>query len=204
MKKAPEHSSPSWGPTTKLVVALTLAAIIIGLVIQFHGIIAPLLMALVLAYLLNPDRGLSAADLAYVLVRVGHPYLPCALPDRDWHPHLGWSWPGSADREPGFHCPLQPHPASGLHPESVRKVISVRTVRPGFHPPGHARAEHAAARDHSARARQHRHARRRHGRQCGAVPGLGALRPSHLVLRSGGKRRRSWSPRAGQHSRLCG
>ncbi len=57
MQQTPEHSSPSWGPTTKLVVALTLAAIIIGLVIQFHGIIAPLLMALVLAYLLNPVAG---------------------------------------------------------------------------------------------------------------------------------------------------
>ena len=57
MTQAPAHTSPSWGPTTKLVVALTLTAIIIGLVIQFHGIIAPLLMALILAYLLNPVAG---------------------------------------------------------------------------------------------------------------------------------------------------
>jgi predicted PurR-regulated permease PerM len=58
MSQMPGPSSPTWGPTTKLVVALTLAAAMIGLIIQFHGIIAPLLMALVLAYLLNPLAGL--------------------------------------------------------------------------------------------------------------------------------------------------
>ncbi|HSR20476.1 MAG TPA: AI-2E family transporter [Anaerolineales bacterium] len=51
------HYSPSWGPTTKLVVALTAVAIVIGLVVQFRGFIAPLLMALVLAYLLSPLAG---------------------------------------------------------------------------------------------------------------------------------------------------
>jgi predicted PurR-regulated permease PerM len=58
MTQTPASSSPSWGPTTKLVVALTIVAIIAGLVIQFRGIIAPLLMALVLAYLFNPVAGL--------------------------------------------------------------------------------------------------------------------------------------------------
>jgi len=57
MTQAPSSSSPSWGPTTKLVVALTVVAVIAGLVIHFHGIIAPLLMALVLAYLFNPVAG---------------------------------------------------------------------------------------------------------------------------------------------------
>jgi predicted PurR-regulated permease PerM len=54
MPEAPFPSSPSWGPTTKLVVALTMVAIAAWLFIQFHGIIAPLLMAFVLAYLLHP------------------------------------------------------------------------------------------------------------------------------------------------------
>jgi predicted PurR-regulated permease PerM len=49
--------SPSWGPTTKLVVALTIVAIVAGLFIRFRGIIAPLLMAFVLAYLLSPIAG---------------------------------------------------------------------------------------------------------------------------------------------------
>jgi len=57
MTEAPVHSSPSWGPTTKLVVALTVVAVCAGLIIQFHGIIAPLVMALVLAYLLSPIVG---------------------------------------------------------------------------------------------------------------------------------------------------
>ncbi|MFN2120185.1 MAG: AI-2E family transporter [Anaerolineales bacterium] len=57
MPEAPSPSSPTWGPTTKLVVALTLVAIAAWLLIQFHGIIAPLLMAFVLAYLLHPVAG---------------------------------------------------------------------------------------------------------------------------------------------------
>jgi predicted PurR-regulated permease PerM len=46
--------SPPWGTTTKLVVSLTIVAIAAGLFIQFHGIIGPLLLAFVLAYLLSP------------------------------------------------------------------------------------------------------------------------------------------------------
>lgn len=56
-----EHSgpaSPYWGPTTKLVVALTVVAIVAGLFLKFHSIIGPLLMAFVFAYLLHPVAGL--------------------------------------------------------------------------------------------------------------------------------------------------
>jgi predicted PurR-regulated permease PerM len=63
MTQSPASSSPRWGPTTKLVVALTLVAVVAGLVIQFRGIIAPLLMALVLAYLLNPVAGFMQRSL---------------------------------------------------------------------------------------------------------------------------------------------
>lgn len=54
-----EHSdsSPSWGATTKLVVALTMVGIVAWLLIQFHAIIGPLIMAFVLAYLLHPVAG---------------------------------------------------------------------------------------------------------------------------------------------------
>jgi predicted PurR-regulated permease PerM len=54
MNQSPNPSSPPWGATTKLVVALTVVAIVAGLFIQFHGIIGPLLMAFVLAYLFHP------------------------------------------------------------------------------------------------------------------------------------------------------
>ncbi|HEX8990891.1 MAG TPA: AI-2E family transporter [Anaerolineales bacterium] len=49
--------SPPWSSTTKLVVSLTVVAIAAGVFIQFHGIIGPLLMAFVLAYLFSPLAG---------------------------------------------------------------------------------------------------------------------------------------------------
>ncbi len=51
-----EHprTSPPWSSTTKLVVSLTIVAILAGLIIQFRGIIVPLLLAFMLAYLLSP------------------------------------------------------------------------------------------------------------------------------------------------------
>ena len=54
MTELPKPSSPPWGATIKLVVALTIVAIAAGLFVQFHVIIGPLLMALVLAYLFYP------------------------------------------------------------------------------------------------------------------------------------------------------
>ena len=54
MSVDPRPTSPEWGPTLKLVVALTIVAIAAGLFVQFHSIIAPLLMAFVVAYLLHP------------------------------------------------------------------------------------------------------------------------------------------------------
>ncbi len=50
---APEYS-PHWNPTTKLVVGLTLVALVAGIIITFRQYIAPLTIALVLAYLLYP------------------------------------------------------------------------------------------------------------------------------------------------------
>ena len=47
-------ASPRWGTMTKLVVALTVIAILAALVLRFHTIIVPVLMAFVVAYLLHP------------------------------------------------------------------------------------------------------------------------------------------------------
>lgn len=47
-------SSPSWSSTTKLVVALTIVAVIAAMLIKFQFIISPLAIALVLAYLFHP------------------------------------------------------------------------------------------------------------------------------------------------------
>src|SRR5512135_1396439 len=73
--------SPPWSSTTKLVVSLTIVAIAAGVFIQFHAIIGPLLLAFVLAYLLNPAAGwiqkrtrLSwglAVSLIYLLLFIG-------------------------------------------------------------------------------------------------------------------------------------
>jgi predicted PurR-regulated permease PerM len=46
--------SPKWGSTTKLVVGLTIVAIIGSLLIRFHTIIGPLILAFMLTYLLHP------------------------------------------------------------------------------------------------------------------------------------------------------
>ncbi len=46
--------SPPWNPTTKLVVGLTLVAMVAGLLLHFRAYIAPLILALVLAYFLYP------------------------------------------------------------------------------------------------------------------------------------------------------
>ena len=54
MNQTEPSSSPSWGATTKLVVALTFVAIVGGLLIRFEKVLAPLLLALVLAYLFYP------------------------------------------------------------------------------------------------------------------------------------------------------
>ena len=54
MNQTEPSSSPSWGATTKLVVALTLVAIAGGLLIRFEKVLAPLLLAFVLAYLFYP------------------------------------------------------------------------------------------------------------------------------------------------------
>ena len=97
MSVDPVPSSPVWGPTTKLVVALTIVAIAAGLFIQFHGILGPLLMAFVLAYLLHPVAGLLrrglhlswplTVSLIYVVL--------LDIPPR--RPHAGRSWSRAAN-----------------------------------------------------------------------------------------------------------
>lgn len=48
------NRSPRWSSTTKLVVALSLVALLAGLLVRFRNILGPLLFALALAYLLYP------------------------------------------------------------------------------------------------------------------------------------------------------
>jgi predicted PurR-regulated permease PerM len=54
MNQTDPSASPHWGSTTKLVVALSFVAIMAWLLLRFEGFLAPLLMALVLAYLFYP------------------------------------------------------------------------------------------------------------------------------------------------------
>lgn len=46
--------SPKWSNTTKLVVTLTIAAMVAALFIQFRNLVVPMLLSLVLAYLVHP------------------------------------------------------------------------------------------------------------------------------------------------------
>ncbi|HLE15366.1 MAG TPA: AI-2E family transporter [Anaerolineales bacterium] len=62
MADSDSTQSPTWSPTTKLLVGLTVVAFITALVIYFRSIIGPLLLAFILAYSLHPivariDRG---------------------------------------------------------------------------------------------------------------------------------------------------
>lgn len=50
----PPSQSPRWGYSIKLVVSLTLAAILFVLVIRFRTIIGPLLLTVIMAYLIYP------------------------------------------------------------------------------------------------------------------------------------------------------
>ena len=54
MEETRPPTSPRWGATTKLVVAFTFVAIVAALLIRFHTIIGPLLMAFIFSYLLHP------------------------------------------------------------------------------------------------------------------------------------------------------
>jgi predicted PurR-regulated permease PerM len=48
------NKSPTWGGNVKLIVGLTLVAIVAGFLIRFNSIIPPLLLTFVLVYLLRP------------------------------------------------------------------------------------------------------------------------------------------------------
>jgi predicted PurR-regulated permease PerM len=54
VKETPPSGSPTWGSTTKTVVGLTIVAFVAALLIQFRGIIGPLILAFMLAFLLYP------------------------------------------------------------------------------------------------------------------------------------------------------
>jgi predicted PurR-regulated permease PerM len=52
--REPQFRSSKWGPTAKLVVGLSLTAILLVLVFYFRSIIGPLVLTFILAYLLHP------------------------------------------------------------------------------------------------------------------------------------------------------
>ncbi len=46
--------SPQWSATTKFLVMLAILAVVAFLLIRLQGVIAPVVLAVILAYLLNP------------------------------------------------------------------------------------------------------------------------------------------------------
>jgi len=54
ISQSPDNSSPSWSSTTKIIVGLTTAGLLVALVFYMRGIIGPLLLSMVLTYLLHP------------------------------------------------------------------------------------------------------------------------------------------------------
>lgn len=63
MAETPPPSSPQWNSTTKLVVAFTFVAIVAALLVRFHTIIGPLLLAFVFSYLIHPVAGVLSHSL---------------------------------------------------------------------------------------------------------------------------------------------
>ncbi len=53
-KRGGSPESPHWSSTTKLIVGLTVMAIIAGLLIRFRNLIGPILIAFIVAYLIHP------------------------------------------------------------------------------------------------------------------------------------------------------
>ncbi len=53
-EQEPTTSSPPWSPTAKLVIGLTIVALVAALIIYFRTILGPLIMAFMLVYLLHP------------------------------------------------------------------------------------------------------------------------------------------------------
>ena len=51
---SPTPKSPNWDSTTKMVIGLTIIALIAALLIYFRSIIGPLILAVILAFLLHP------------------------------------------------------------------------------------------------------------------------------------------------------
>lgn len=74
----PTPKSPFWGSSTKLVVGLTIVAIIAALLIRFQSLLGPLVLAFMLTYLLHPlVKGLrdatpltwrTAVNLIYIIL----------------------------------------------------------------------------------------------------------------------------------------
>jgi len=54
MENADSQKSPQWGPTTKLVIGLTLVAISAAVLLYFRSIISSLILAFILTYLFHP------------------------------------------------------------------------------------------------------------------------------------------------------
>jgi predicted PurR-regulated permease PerM len=53
-EEKPKPASPRWSSTFKMIIGLTMAALLFGMLIYFRSIIGPLILAFILIYLLHP------------------------------------------------------------------------------------------------------------------------------------------------------
>ena len=59
----PDSASPKWASTTKMVVGLTVVALVFALLIYFRNIIGPMILAILLSFLLHPVAAWSSKTL---------------------------------------------------------------------------------------------------------------------------------------------
>ena len=76
-KTKAESSSPKWNWTTRLVVGITLVAIVAFLAIRFQNLIGPLLLSFILSYLFYPLARFLSGRVRDPLASVGHNRSSC-------------------------------------------------------------------------------------------------------------------------------
>jgi len=99
MNQVEDEKVPQWSNTTKLIVALSIVAMIAFLLWKFQFILGPLLFAIVLAYLLYPVSGFFHKKLHFPW-RLAATLLYHHFSGFDRSAHLGWFLSGGSAAKP--------------------------------------------------------------------------------------------------------
>ncbi len=99
-KRPAELTSPKWNWTTRLVVGITLVAVVAFLAVRFQNLIGPLLLAFILAYLFYPLARFLTGSVKDPVAPVSHADLPAVHFDCPGFINLGRIRTGRPVTEP--------------------------------------------------------------------------------------------------------